>query len=213
MAKQTKLTVERRMGVGRPVNRKLRQRDMVPAVIYGAHHAPENLQLGRKQLDGVLAHTANEHMLVELEITGEGQKEVRPALIQAVQHDPITTEVLHVDFLAVSMTETIVSEVPLEPTGESVGVKTHGGLLELLSRTLEVECLPGDLPEVIHFDVSHLAVGDSLHVRDLQLPTGVRAVSDGDLTVAMVSEPTVPVASVEAPATEPVALKEKKEQA
>ncbi len=212
MAKQIQLTAQKRSGVGRSANRKIRRLDQVPAVLYGAHCEPENLQLEKKPLATVLSHATNEHMIVELAITTDGKQEKRPALIQAVQHHPISTEILHVDLLAVSMNETITSEVPLEPMGESVGVKTRGGILEILTRSLEIECLPKDLPDLISFDISPLGLGDALHVRDLKLPPGVTALSDAEQTVAMVAEPTVAVAAEETPAAAPEVIKEKKSE-
>jgi len=211
MAQHVKLNAEKREAVGRSANRKLRSLDLVPAVIYGAHCEPENLQLQRKPLENLMNHATNEHMLVDLQL--EGGKS-RPALIQSVQHDPITTSILHVDLLEVSMKEKITSAVPLEATGEPLGVKNQGGILEVLTRELDIECLPNDLPDVIHFDVSELKVGDSLHVNQLKLPNGVTALSDSEQAVALVAEPTVAVESEDeeaqgAGAKEPEVLNEK----
>ena len=133
-------------------------------------------------------------------------------MIQEVQHHPVRGEIIHVDFHAVSMNEEIDAEVVLEPVGEPVGVKTFGGLLQQSMRLLPIRCLPQDLPEIIVVDVSALNIGESLHVRDIKLPQGVTAVPDEDLTVFLVSEPTV----AEEPAIEaeeaaaPEVIKEKK---
>src|SRR5205085_2276180 len=89
------------------------------------------------------------------------------AMIQEVQHHPLKRGLLHVDFHAVSATEKVTAEVPIEPVGEPLGVRTYGGLLEFTLRSLEVECLPKDLPEMIQVDVSGLNIGQSVHVRDL----------------------------------------------
>ena len=110
------------------------------------------------------------------------------------------------------MTEEISAEVAIESTGEAEGVKTGGGLLEQSIRSISIRCLPQNLPEIIRVDVSALQIGGSIHVRDLPLPEGVRATSDGDLTVFIVAEPTVatePVAAEGAP-TAPEVIKEKK---
>src|SRR5690606_11799637 len=103
-----------------------------------------------KAIEQLLAHAASEHVLVDLEIEGSGNK---LALIQEVQHHPVRGDILHVDFHAVSTSEKVESEVPIEPVGEAVGVKTYGGVLQQLVRSLAIECLPQDLPEVIHVDV------------------------------------------------------------
>ena len=126
---------------------------------------------------------------MELEI--EGEKAGRLALMQEVQHAPLGGDILHVDFHAVSMDEMIDADVPLEPTGIPEGVKTFGGLLEQNIRSLEIECLPSDLPDVITVDVSRLNIGDSIHVRELPLPEGVTTRVPPDLTAFSVLAPTV----------------------
>lgn len=217
MAKQVKLTAERRTEVGRSAVRKLKARGIVPAVVYGAKEKAEPLQLSRREITAVLSHASGENVLVELEVSGDGASN-RLALVQEVQHAPVTGEILHVDFHAVAQDEVIHAEIPLEPIGIANGVKNQGGLLEQSVRALAVECLPRDLPDVVTVDVSALSVGDSIHVRDLQLPQGVTTKLSQDLTVFSVLAPTVeeePAATAavagEAPAS-PEVIKEKKEE-
>jgi large subunit ribosomal protein L25 len=134
-------------------------------------------------------------------------------MIQEIQRDPLQPEIVHVDFHAVSATEKLTAEVPIETVGEPVGVKTGGGLLEHILRSIEVECLPGDLPERIEVDVSNLDIGDSVHVKDLKLPSGVEALVDEDLTVLSVSEARVEeeeVAAAEAAPAAPEVITAKK---
>ena len=110
------------------------------------------------------------------------------------------------------MDELLHTEVPVEPFGEADGVKNYGGLLEHSLRSLAIECLPKDLPEIIRVDVSALGLNQSIHVRDLVLPAGVKATTDADLTVFIVAEPKVevePVAGAE-PSKGPEVIKEKK---
>lgn len=210
MAKQVKLTAERRTALGRSAVRKLKAIGVVPAVIYGAKDKPEALQVSRRDVSAMLSHASGENILVELEIAGNAN---RLALVQEVQHAPIGGAVLHIDFHAVSMDEMIEADVPLEPTGIANGVKNMGGLLEQSLRSLAIECLPRDLPDVITVDVSALNVGDGIHVREIALPTGVTTRVPPDLTAFSVLAPTVeeePVAAAEAP-TAPEVIKEKKE--
>jgi large subunit ribosomal protein L25 len=211
MAKQVKLTAERRTALGRSAVRKLKSAGLVPAVIYGAKDKPEALQVSRREVSAMLSHASGENILVELEIEGNAN---RLALVQEVQHAPIGGSVLHIDFHAVSMDEMIEADVPLEPTGMANGVKNMGGLLEQSLRSLAIECLPRDLPDVITVDVSALNVGDAIHVRDIALPAGVTTRVPPDLTAFSVLAPTVeeePVVAVEAP-TGPEVIKEKKEE-
>ena len=167
MAKQVKLKAEHRTATGRSAARRLKALGIVPAVIYGAKDKPQPLQLSARDINAMLSHASGENILVELEIPGE--KSNRTALVQEIQHAPLGGAVLHIDFHAVSMDETIHAEVPLESFGMANGVKNFGGLLEQSLRTLAVECLPRDLPDRITVDVSALEIGDSIHVRDIQI--------------------------------------------
>jgi len=214
MAKQLKLKAEVRGGAGRPVSRKLRRTGMVPANIYGKDLPNQNLQLDEKELKRLLAQTTSEHVLVDLEIADGGQSSNRLALIQEVQHNPLRGHVLHVDFHAVRADEKLHAAIPVEAFGEADGVKNFGGTLEMAIHELEVECLPKDLPDIIRIDVSALGLGQAIHVRDLQLPEGVAAKANPDLTVILVAAPRVeaePTPGVAA-AAQPEVLKEKKEE-
>jgi large subunit ribosomal protein L25 len=214
MAQQAKLTAEKRTHAGRNAVKKIKAEGLVPAVIYGPKRETTILQVPGRDLSEVFSHAAGENILVQLEILDGGNKTNTLALIQEVQHDPLKKDILHVDFQAISATEKIVAEVPIVAVGDAIGVRTYGGLLEHILRSFEVECYPKDLPEVIEVDVSNLNVGDSLHVKDLPLPEGVVAVTDGEQTVVAVVEPRVeaeePVAA-EAPVA-PEVITEKKEE-
>jgi large subunit ribosomal protein L25 len=193
--------------------KQVRARGAVPAVIYGGQGAPANLEVSEKEITSLLAHAVGENILVDLEITENGKTTSRLSLIQEVQHHPVSRDVLHVDFHAVSATEEIEAEIVLEPTGEAVGVKTYGGLLQQNLRTLPIKCLPQNLPELITVDVSALNVGESLHVNQIVLPTGVSAAIDGDVVAFLVSEPTVSAEPAAEAAAAPEVLKEKKPEA
>ena len=215
MAQQVKLKAQKRTLVGRNAIKKIKHEGLVPGVIYGSQAEPITLQIDGRELTTVLAHASSEHVLVELEIIGGGESTSRLALIQEVQHNPLKRELLHVDFHTVSATEKITSEVPIEAFGEALGVRTFGGLLEYSLRTLEVECFPQDLPDIVRIDVSNLNIGESLHVRDIPLPAGVEAITDGDLTVISVVASRVGeevTETAEAPTT-PEVITEKKVEA
>jgi large subunit ribosomal protein L25 len=211
MAKQVQLTARPRTESGRNAVKGVRARGSVPAVIYGHHTAPANLEVSLRDIENVLSHAVGENILVDLQIEDGAKKSSQLSLIQEVQHHPLARTVLHVDFQAVSATEEITASVTVEPTGEADGVKNFGGLLEQSIRSIEVRCLPQNLPEVILVDVTALKIGDSIHIRDLKLPAGVTATDDADLTVFIVAEPAVaaePSATTEAAA--PEVIKEKK---
>src|SRR6476646_4686558 len=210
MAKQVKLSATRRTGTGRSAVRKIKAQGAVPAVIYGGKREPETLQVSKRDISLMLSHASGENILVELEI--DGDKTGRLALVQEVQHSPVGGDILHVDFHAVSIDQMIEADVPLEPTGTPEGVKTFGGLLEQSLRSLEIECLPKDLPDLITVDVSHLNIGDAIHVKEIQLPEGVKTRISPDLTVFSVVAPTVEEEPVAAEVvTAPEVITEKKE--
>ena len=213
MAKQVKLKAEPRPDVGRSAVRKLKARGLIPAVIYGGNEKPQPLQVSARDINAMMSQASGENVLVELESGGDGQS--RTALVQEVQHSPVRGEIRHVDFHAISMDQMIQAEVPLEPVGTPVGVKTFGGLLEQSLRVLAIECLPGDLPDRITVDVSHLNIGDAIHVRDIQLPQGVTPKVQVDLTAFSVVAPVVeeqPVAAEAEATAGPEVITEKKEE-
>jgi len=212
MAKQVKLSATRRTGTGRAAVRKIKAQGAVPAIIYGGKTKAEPLQVPKRDISLMLSHASGENILVELAI--EGEQAGRLALVKEVQHAPIGGDILHVDFHAVSMDEMIEAEVPLTSTGIAEGVKTFGGLLDQSLRSLAIECLPRDLPDIISVDVSALNIGDSIHVREIQLPQGVTTRVSADLTVFSVVAATLeekPVAAAEEAPTAPEVITAKKE--
>lgn len=214
MSNQVSLKASRRSALGRNAVKKIKAAKAVPAILYGRGVEPQPLQVERRAIDTLLSRTVGENILVNLEIEEGGKAASRLALINEVQHHPVSRSVLHIDFHAVSLTETLVAEVVIEPTGEANGVKNFGGLLEQSLRTIEVECLPKDLPELIRVDVSALNLGDALHVSSLPVLTGVKYLADSEVTVFLVSEPKVADdtagGAAEGGVTEPEVIREKK---
>lgn len=213
MANQVKLTARTRAESGRNAVKRVRSRGAVPAVIYGSRQTPANLEVSHRDLEVLLSHAVGENILVDLEIKDGKSSKNQLSLIQEVQHHAVRREILHVDFQAVSMTEEITAEITIEPVGEADGVKNHGGLLEQSIRSIEIRCLPKNLPELIKIDVTNLKVGESIHIRDIALPEGVTATADPDLTVLHIVEPKVSSDSPAQPQAAPEAIKEKKPEA
>ena len=200
---ELKLVAERREGAGKGIARKLRAAGRVPAIVYGRGMEPIPVSVDAKELYHVL-HRGGANVLLDLVVDGEPHL----ALAREVQRDHIRNRYVHVDFLAVSRTEKITVSVPIQVTGESVGVKA-GGVLEHHLWEVEVECLPGDVPEAVVVDVSALGVGDSLKVGDLVASEGVEIVSPPEELVLAVVPPqarevaAVPTAAeAEGPAAE-----------
>ena len=193
----------------------VRTNGRVPAVIYGTLNPPQNLEIQGKELGDLIHHSASENVLVDLNVDGDG-KPTRLALVQEVQHHPLSGAVLHVDFHEVSATEKVTVQVPVETIGEPVGVKTGGGVLEHVLFRVRARALPRDLPEVLSVDVSHLEIGNSIHIGDIKPPAGVEILGDKKLVVISVALPkTEEEEAAEAAAAtpgEPEMIKEKKEE-
>jgi large subunit ribosomal protein L25 len=196
---------------GRAEVKKLRDAGRVPATIYGRQNKPENLELLAREMSDLIHHSASENILVDLAV----DKSKRLALVQEVQHHPLSGKVLHVDFHEVNENEPVTVMVPVETTGEAVGVKTGGGVLEHVLFKLKVRSLPKNLPEQILIDVSALEVGKSIHIGEIKAPEGVEIIGSKTAPVVAVAMPKTEVeeAPAEAAAAGEVEMtKEKKEE-
>jgi large subunit ribosomal protein L25 len=174
---------------GKGSARQARMRGLVPAVLYGEGEEPRPLLVDYKEFYTVIHTTAGENVILDLKVEGSG-REACKAIVREIQWHPVRRDILHIDFQHISMTKEITVDVHVEVEGESVGVKTKGGILELILREVEVECLPANIPDKIVVDVTNLDVGDSLQVKDLEV-TGAVIVSDPESTVLTVGAPTV----------------------
>lgn len=194
----------------------MRAAGRIPAVIYGRRRQPQNLELKAKELEDLIHHAASENILVDLTVRGE-EAPNRLALLQEVQHHPLSGKILHVDLHEVAADEKVTIMVPVEATGEPVGVKTGGGVLEHVLFRLKARALPKDLPEVLTVDVSHLEIGQAIHIGDIQPPPGVEILGDKHISVLAVAAPVTEeqeaaaeAAAIEGALAEPEVLKEKK---
>ena len=197
---------------GRAEVKKLRDAGRVPATIYGRQTKPENLELVAREMSDLIHHSISENILVDLAV----DKKKRLALVQDVQHHPLSGKVLHVDFHEVNENETVTVMVPVETTGESVGVKTGGGILEHVLFKLKVRALPKNLPEQILIDVTTLEVGKSIHIGEIKPVEGVEIIGNKITPVISVKMPKAEVEVVPAEGAAPAAgdvemTKEKKE--
>ena len=214
--KSVPLNAYTRTGLRRSAAKKLRENGRVPAVIYGRIAQPQILELDKKELEGVIHRSASENVLVDLAVTSDTARPKRLALVQEVQHHPLTGAVLHVDFHEVAENELVTITVPVEAVGEAVGVKSGGGTLEHVLFKLKVRALPKDLREVVLVDVSALEVGKSIHLGEIVVPPGVELLGDKKLPVLAVAAPITEAqeettAAAGAPAGEVEMIKEKKE--
>src|SRR5665213_963907 len=171
----------------RPGAKKLRAAGRIPAVIYGRQNPPQRLELDIKDIRSVLHGSASEIVLLDLSVHGDAGK--RLALVQDIQHEPLTNQLLHIDLHEVAENEKVTVMVPVESTGEALGVKTGGGTLEHVLFKLKVRSLPKDLPEALIVDVSHLNIGQAIHIGDIKPPAGVEILGDKHISVLAVAAP------------------------
>ena len=214
--KSLKLKAAPRTQTRRKGSKALRSAGRIPANIYGKSIAPQNLEIDSEAFIELINSAHSEIVLVDLEVSGDSH--ARLALVQDVQHHPLSGEVLHVDFHEVKNDEMITIRIPVEATGEAEGVKNGGGTLEHVLQKLRVTALPKDLPEQILVDVSALAVGQAIQIGQIQAPAGVTILGDKHLRVFAVAAPTTeveaaPAAAAGAEAKQPEMIKEKKEEA
>jgi large subunit ribosomal protein L25 len=212
------IEVQPREETGTNSNRRLRRSGQIPAVVYGgAVKDSVPIRVDRKRLVELLRSSAGgENAVFLLKLASTGQE--RHAMIREMQLDPITREILHLDFQRVLMTEKVRVQVPIELVGTAYGVKTEGGVLDFSHREVHVECLPGDIPKAIELDVSELHLGDHLTAGDLKLPAGVTLLDEPDRVLVSVmhskteAAAAVPGAEAEAaePGTEPEVIKKGK---
>jgi large subunit ribosomal protein L25 len=163
---------------------------LIPAVFYGPEVDPVNLSLKYRDLEKLIKTGAGENVIIDLAIeTGESTLSHR-AMLKEIQMDPVKQTILHVDLYEISMDKKIEVEVPITLTGTAKGVSDEGGILQQVSRTLEISCLPDNIPDSFELDVTDLNIGDSLHVSDLKIPQGIEVLVEGELTIATVVPPT-----------------------
>jgi large subunit ribosomal protein L25 len=180
------MPAEKRAGLGKGGARKARAAGTIPGILYGHGEAPVPLAIGARTFQLAVQKHKGGNAIVNLAIDG-GQY---TALIRDVQYDPITHHILHLDFQHISLTEMVEVEVSVHLIGVPSGVKDGGGILEYITRSVEVRCLPTQIPPSIDVDVTALEIGDSVHVRDLKVENA-EILSDMDSTIATVVAPTV----------------------
>ena len=181
MSKKNTIEATLRQRTGSGVLNQLRREGQTPCVVYGAGKENTNVKINTKAFTDLLRDSLSANIIVDLDIEGTNQL----AFIQDVQKDAISQKPIHIDFLAVDENTEITASLPLRFTGEARGVK-NGGLLEQLVYTVEITCLPKDLPELIATDVTELRIGDSLHIGDLPMPDGCKPTGNADVLVCNV---------------------------
>lgn len=209
------LEARRRDGIGKSRVRLLRRGGQVPGVVYGRGRDPLPVVVDARALRNILHTDAGLNVLIDLSVT-DGDRAAETVIVKELQRDMFLRDIIHVDFHSISLTETLEAHVPLSFVGQAPGV-AEGGVFEVHLREVLVECLPTQIPEHLAVDISGLAVGDSIHVRDLKVPAEVTIVTPAEEVVATVvmpkaveeAAPAAPTAEV--PAAEAVPAEAKAE--
>ena len=184
MAKTHTLKAEDRKRTGTGMLKRMRREGFIPSVVYGGGSETRNVKISAKDFRDMIGASASANVLVDLELDGGGQQ---LAFVKDLQHDPLSGNILHADFLAINEATEITAQIPVVLNGEALGVKM-GGQLEQLLYTIEIKCLPKDLPETIEGVVSDLDVGDALHIGGMQWTEGVSPTLGADVVVALAAK-------------------------
>ncbi len=210
------LSAEVREGVGKEKAKKLRLKGLIPAVFYSPKSQSIPLVINSSDFLKTLRTEAGENVLIDLHIQKGDHEDRKVVMVKEIQVDPLQGTTLHTDFYEVTMDEMVTVEVPVRLVGKPEGIKV-GGILEQIRRTIQVQCLPGDIPKGIDVDVNSLEIGDSIHVEDIQVEKA-KILFDTNFTIATVVPPVAEekkvVEEVVAEAAEGEAVKEdeKKEE-
>ena len=188
-----------RADFGKNVNRRLRAQGLIPGVVYGAKKEPVPVAVSPKEIGTILRSASGENTLFDLQLDG-GRRKV---ILKEFQVEPIKGKLLHADFYEVALDQALEVTVHIELTGVPVGVKVEGGILDFVTRELQVECLPTDIPEKIVVDVSELGMGKHVRVSEIKAPERVTILTDPDIVIAHV---VAPRAEEVAPAAEAAAV-------
>ncbi len=209
------LDAQLRQETGRGKVNDLRQAGFIPAVIYGEGAKSQAIKISGHQLIQLLHQHRLENAIINLKIDDEKKQKPRSCIIKEIQYHPVRGNIVHVDFNEISLTKVIKVNVPVVAKGEPAGVKQDGGSLEHILWEIEVECLPTEIPKEFEVDVSALKIGDSMHIKDLQVAPNIKVLNDPQSVILSVAAPIkegVVVEAVEGEAPqEPEVIKEKKE--
>ena len=211
MRKDITITVEPRETRGKNEARRLRVRGMVPAIVYGIGSDPIAIAINPKEVTGILKSGSGHNTIFDIDIQGAKA----PVMIVDWQHEPIKSKLLHVDLLRIDLSKKVIVKIPVHTHGEAVGVKLQGGQHEIITRDIEIECLPEDIPEVFNIDISGLSIGQSIRASEIPLSGSMRLVSPADAVISHVIgvRATADDAVVAAVAEPEVVKKGKKEEA
>jgi len=211
----TVVSAQVRESRGKNEARRTRRSGLIPGVVYGAFKDPVAVAVDPKAINKIIRSKTGHNTIFNIEVAGA---ETTPVMVVYEQYDPVRSNLLHVDFKRIDLTKRIRVSVPVTTSGEPAGVKTQGGLLEVITRFVEIETLPDEIPEGFVIDVSELLIGQSKRASDIALTGSIKLTSSPDTVIAHVvgmrAEEVKPEAEVAAPAAaaEPEVVKKGKKE-
>jgi len=183
---QIVIEAQRRIPGGKNVNRRLRKSEKIPAVVYGAGREPLPLVVDPEVISNILHSQSGHNTIFAVSVDGGAQANV---MVKDYQLDPVRGNLIHADLYEIAMDQLLKLTVDVEMVGEAEGVKIGGGIMDVVSRSLEVECLPADIPESIKVDVSHLKINDYIRVRNLPVDPKVKILNDPEIVIVTIVPP------------------------
>jgi large subunit ribosomal protein L25 len=209
---ETIIAAQPRASRGKNEARRTRKSGLIPAVVYGAFKDPVSVTVNPKEISKIIHSKTGHNSIFDIDIEGV---ERTPVIVADEQYHPIRSTLMHIDLRRIDLTRKLKVSVPIHVTGESKGVKQQGGVLDVVTRQIEIECIPDDIPNQFDVDVTELMIGGTIRVGELPVKEGVRILTAGEAVIAHVvgikEEAAAAVAVVAEP--EVAAKKGKKEEA
>jgi large subunit ribosomal protein L25 len=184
---KSSISAELRSERGKNATYRLRQEGFIPAVIY-SHGESEAIKIKKNDFYSIFRGHISESLLIDVNIISKKKDDNHQVFVKDYQLDPITSELVHIDFYKITAGEKIHTKVPVEVTGKSEGEKM-GGILEVIERELEIECLPREMPEKIEIDVTNVNIGDSIHIEDIETTGSLKFLIDEKRVIVTVLAP------------------------
>jgi large subunit ribosomal protein L25 len=210
---ETVVTAEARSSRGKNEARRVRVSGRIPAVIYGAFKDPVAVSVNPKDILKIIHSKTGHNSIFDVEVAGT---EKTPVIVADEQYHPVKGSLMHIDLKRIDLTRKLRVSIPVHPRGDAKGVKQQGGVLDIVTKQIEIECIPDDIPDEYIVDVTELMIGNAIRVKELPIKGGIRVLTSPDVVIAHVvgirEEAVAPVAEVAAPVEPEVAAKKGKKE-
>jgi large subunit ribosomal protein L25 len=212
---ETVVSAEPRSSRGKNEARRTRKSGMIPAVVYGAFKDPQAVSVSPKEILRIIRGKSGHNSIFDLDIRGI---EKTPVIVADEQYEPVRGTLMHIDLKRIDLTRKLKVFIPVHTVGEAKGIKQQGGVLDVVTRQIEIECIPDDIPDRFDVEVTELMIGDSIRVSELRVKDGIRVLTSPEAVIAHVvgiKEEVAPApadAAAAAPAEPEVVKKGKKEE-